>query len=172
MVSKQWQLSRRAALGGAVAIAVLPTLACSKEPSASSGQNSGGPAQPNRLPMTVHKDPGCPCCDAWANLAKQAGFSVRIVEQADMPGIKRRLGVPQTAWSCHTTEVAGLVIEGHVPLSHVEVALASRTPTLAGLAVRGMPRGSPGMEMPDGSKDAFDVLAFDKQGNTRVFAKG
>jgi hypothetical protein len=54
----------------------------------------------------------------------------------------------------------------------VQAALASRTPTLAGLAVGGMPRGSPGMEMPDGSKDAFDVLAFDKQGNTRVFAKG
>jgi hypothetical protein len=153
-------------------MAVLPTLACSKEPSTSSGRNSGGPAKANRLPMTVHKDPACPCCDAWANLAKQAGFSVRIVEQDDMTGIKRRLGVPQTAWSCHTTEVAGLVVEGHVPLLHVQAALASRTPTLAGLAVGGMPRGSPGMEMPDGSKDAFDVLAFDKQGNTRVFAKG
>jgi hypothetical protein len=159
MVSEQWQLSRRAALGGAVAMAVLPTLACSKEPSTSSNQESGRPSMASRPPMTVHKDPGCPCCD-------------QIVEQDDMPGIKRRLGVPHTAWSCHTTEVAGLAIEGHVPLLHVQEALASRTPTIAGLAVRGMPRGSPGMEMPDGSKDAFDVLAFDKHGNTRVFAKG
>lgn len=89
-----------------------------------------------------------------------------------MPAIKRRLGVPESDWSCHTTEVAGLAIEGHVPLVQVQAALAQRTPTLGGLAVRGMPRGSPGMEMPDGTKDAFDVLAFDKQGNTLVFAKG
>lgn len=119
--------------------------------------------------MTVYRDPSCGCCEAWAEIARKAGFAVTVVDRPDMAAVKRQHGVPDALRSCHTAVVAGYAIEGHVPLAHVERLLATRPAGLRGIAVAGMPRGSPGMEMPDGSADPFEVIAFDKAGRTTRF---
>lgn len=127
-------------------------------------------AQP--MPMIVYRDPSCGCCEAWAKLAQESGYKVSLIDRDDMPAIKRKHGVPQSLASCHTALVGGYAIEGHVPLADVARLLNERTPGIKGIAVPGMPRGSPGMEMPDGAKDAFEVIAFDGAGTTRSFNVG
>jgi hypothetical protein len=119
--------------------------------------------------MIVYRDPSCGCCEAWAELAKQHGFAVQVINHPDMAGLKRSKGVPDQLASCHTALINGYVIEGHVPFDAVERLLASSPADLAGVAVPGMPRGSPGMEMPDGTRDAFEVIAFAKDGRTKLF---
>lgn len=119
--------------------------------------------------MLVYRDPSCGCCEAWAELAKQRGFTVKVVDHPDMPALKRTNGVPDQLASCHTAIIGGYVVEGHVPFEAVERLLASKPADLIGIAVPGMPRGSPGMEMPDGSRDDFQVIAFAKDGGTRPF---
>ena len=119
--------------------------------------------------ITVTKDPSCGCCDAWADHLKANGFAVTIVEDAKINRLKARLGVPSALASCHTAEVDGYVIEGHVPAGAIRRLLAQR-PKAKGLAVPGMPIGSPGMEVPGQKPQAYDVVAFDKQGQTKVFA--
>ena len=86
-----------------------------------------------------------------------------------MPSIKRQYGVPEQLASCHTAIVGGYAIEGHVPLADVERLLKDRPAGIKGIAVPGMPRGSPGMEMPDGARDQFDVIAFNADGKAAVF---
>lgn len=119
--------------------------------------------------MTVYRDPSCGCCEAWAELAKQRGFAVQVVDHPDMAGLKQSKGVPGQLASCHTALVGDYVVEGHVPFEAVERLLASRPVDIVGIAVPGMPRGSPGMEMPDDSRDPFDVIAFTKDGRAAVF---
>ena len=161
-------LSRRdlvAALAGLSAIAIA---GCSRSPTSNaSGSNVAAVARP--ASMTVYRDPSCGCCEAWAEIARQAGYQVSVVDRSDMPAIKTRLAVPEALVSCHTTTVSGYALEGHVPLEDVARLLADQPKGIRGLAVAGMPRGSPGMEMPDGAKDAFQVMAFDAAGNTSVF---
>ena len=120
--------------------------------------------------MIVYRDPSCGCCEAWAQLARQAGFGARVIDEPDMPAIKRRLGVPEALASCHTAVVDDFVLEGHVPFAQIERLLRTRPPGVKGIGVPGMPAGSPGMEMPDGRRDEFDVLAFDGAGRTFVFS--
>lgn len=122
--------------------------------------------------MTVYRDPSCGCCEAWAGIARTAGYQVALIDHPDMAAIKRQHGVPGPLQSCHTTIVEGYAIEGHVPLGDVDRLLTERPAGVKGLAVPGMPRGSPGMEMPDGSKDRFQVLAFDAAGRTSMFSAG
>jgi hypothetical protein len=119
--------------------------------------------------MTVFRDPSCGCCESWAQIAREAGHSVDLRDDQDMQGVKRRLGVPEELASCHTTEVGGLVIEGHVPLEDVARLLRERPKGIKGIAVAGMPLGSPGMEVPDGTKQPFQVIAFFDGGRTSVF---
>ena len=119
--------------------------------------------------MTVYRDPSCGCCGAWADLARQAGYQVNVVNHPDMPAIKLQHGVPEEIGSCHTTVVGGYVVEGHVPLSDVDQLLKERPAAITGIAVAGMPRGSPGMETPDGTKDSFQVMAFAPSGKVRVY---
>ena len=119
--------------------------------------------------MMVYRDPSCGCCEAWTDLARQAGYQVELVDHPDMPAIKRRYGVPDELASCHTAIVGGYAIEGHVPLEEIARLLKERPSIIRGIAVPGMPRGSPGMEMPDGLKDRFRVMAFDASGKSRVF---
>jgi hypothetical protein len=119
--------------------------------------------------MTIYRDPGCGCCGNWAELARRAGFATTIVNSQDMPGVKRRLGVPERLAACHTTVVGGYVIEGHVPLDRVARLLERRPRGVRGLAVPGMPLGSPGMEVPGGARQAFQVFAFDAAGRTTAF---
>lgn len=119
--------------------------------------------------MTVFRDPSCNCCEAWAEIARKSGYKVDLRDDQDMPAVKRRLGVPEELASCHTAEVGGMVIEGHVPLEEVAQLLRERPKGIRGIAVPGMPVGSPGMETPDGRKQPFQVIAFDASGKTRVF---
>lgn len=127
-------------------------------------------AQPSGGTITVLKDPGCGCCEAWADTLRAAGFSV-TVEEADSDTMARaRIAgrVPQDLYGCHTGRIGELVIEGHVPAADI-LRLAAEAPDAAGLAVPGMPMGSPGMEM-NGMRDAFDVVLWRQNGMTEVFA--
>lgn len=108
---------------------------------------------------TVHKDPSCTCCRAWIEHLRNAGYRAEVVLEADVEPVKRRLGVPERLWSCHTAEIGGYVIEGHVPASAIARLLSER-PTFRGLSVPGMPIGSPGMEVPGQAPEIYDVVAF------------
>jgi hypothetical protein len=126
-------------------------------------------ATPSALPaMTIYRDPGCGCCGNWAALARRAGFAARVIDSADMPGIKRRLGVPRSLEACHTAVVGGYVIEGHVPFDRIARLLERHPRGIRGLAVPGMPLGSPGMEVPGAPREPFQVFAFDAAGHTTV----
>ena len=131
---------------------------------------SGAAPGSARPAMIVHKDPNCGCCKSWAEIAHKAGYPVRLADEADMAAVKTRLGVPAELASCHTTEVGGLLVEGHVPLDVVDRVLRQPVPGLRGLAVPGMPAGSPGMEMPDGRRDAYQVVGFFADGRMDVLA--
>ena len=118
--------------------------------------------------LSITKDPSCGCCGAWADLAIKAGFKVEITETADYEGMKRAGRVPEHLWSCHTALIDGSVIEGHVPFAAIR-QLQKQRPDIIGIAVPGMPEGSPGM---GGGVDASaDVLAWGgSAGDGRPFA--
>lgn len=118
---------------------------------------------------TVYKQVGCGCCSIWAEQLRKLGFKVSAMEVPDLPRIKQTYGVPAAAHTCHTALIDGYVFEGHVPLDLVQKVLEER-PKIAGLAVPGMPLGSPGMEM-GSRKDPYDVIAFDREGKTSIYAK-
>ncbi|WP_309672831.1 DUF411 domain-containing protein [Gemmatimonas sp.] len=119
-------------------------------------------------PMTVYKDPNCGCCTEWVSHVKKAGFVVTVRDTADMSSVKASFGVPSALESCHTARVGAYAIEGHVPADLIQKLLREQ-PVARGLAVPGMPMGSPGMEQ-GSQKDAYDVVLFDKAGKTRVYA--
>lgn len=119
-------------------------------------------------PVEVFKNPSCGCCGAWVDHLKQAGFQVKVTEVSDTAVVRKQHGLAEKFGSCHTAIVAGYVIEGHVPAKEIKRLLVSRI-TALGLAVPGMPVGSPGMES-GGHQDAYQVLLIDKQGRDRVFA--
>ena len=116
--------------------------------------------------VTVYKDPNCGCCAAWVDHLKANGFSVTVHDVKDMAPHKKRLGVPERLASCHTAVVDSYTVEGHVPASEIKRLLAER-PRGKGLAVPGMPEGSPGMET--GKRDPYDVLLFDTDGKATVY---
>ena len=113
-----------------------------------------------RPTITVSKDPNCECCTGWVEHLRRNGFIATVVETADLQAIKMRLGVPAELASCHTAEIAGYVIEGHVPAQAIRRLIAER-PDALGLAVPGMPVGSPGME--GGTPEIYDVILFGKR---------
>lgn len=121
--------------------------------------------------IQVYKSPTCGCCKAWVDHIRAAGFQAEVfdVSDADLQARKAKLGVGPKLASCHTAVVNGYVVEGHVPAADIERMLREK-PAIAGLAAPGMPMGSPGMEMPGGRADSYDVVAFTKAGTTRVFA--
>lgn len=107
--------------------------------------------------MTIYKDPNCGCCNLWAKSMETEGFKVERVNTDDLPGIKKRFGVPAEVEGCHTATVEGYFLDGHVPLEAVRKLLAEK-PVIAGLAVPGMPAGSLGMgNDPSASYDVFAV---------------
>ncbi|HEX3160050.1 MAG TPA: DUF411 domain-containing protein [Gemmatimonadaceae bacterium] len=118
--------------------------------------------------MVLYKSPSCGCCKAWQDHVQKAGFVVEAHDVPDVDPYKAKHGVPLLLSSCHTGIVGGYAIEGHVPADLIQKLLKER-PKVVGLAVPGMPMGSPGMEGP--TKDAYDVLAFTKDGKTSVYAK-
>jgi hypothetical protein len=128
------------------------------------------PSLATELPtVEVFKSPTCACCTAWIDHLKASGFTVKVDEVADPAATRRKFGLPDKFGSCHTGIVNGYVLEGHVPAADVKRLLATK-PKAVGLAVPGMPVGSPGMEYGDRS-DAFDVLLVDKSGRATVFTK-
>lgn len=121
------------------------------------------------LPVVeVFRNPSCGCCGAWAEHLQAAGFDVKITAVEDTSVVRKRHGLPERLRSCHTAVVAGYVVEGHVPANDIKKLLAMR-PLAIGLAVPGMPAGSPGMEA-GSRRDRYQVLLVDKQGREQVFA--
>ncbi len=117
--------------------------------------------------LDVYKTPTCGCCSKWVEQMEASGFTAKATNMPDVGPIKEKNKVPARLASCHTTLVGGYVIEGHVPAADIKRLLKEK-PAIVGLAAPGMPAGSPGMDVPN--SPAFDVIAFDKDGKTRVWA--
>ena len=117
--------------------------------------------------VMVYKSPTCGCCSKWVTHLEEAGFTVKTQDVDNVAPIKQRFGLPAQMGSCHTAIVDGYVVEGHVPADVVKRMLEEK-PDIAGIAVPGMPIGSPGMEQGD-RVDSYDILTFDAQGNTTVY---
>ena len=120
---------------------------------------------------TVHvvKGRGCGCCTVWADILKSEGFQVTQdeVHPADLTKLKIAKGIPQNMASCHTAEINGYVIEGHVPAADIRRLIAEK-PDALGLAVPGMPYGSPGMG-PEDKREAYEVFVIRRDGTSEVF---
>ncbi len=117
--------------------------------------------------VDIYKDPTCGCCALWVAHMKAQGFVTTVTDARDIAAIKTKYHVPNQLRSCHTALVGGYVLEGHVPATDVQRLLKQR-PVVVGLAVPGMPVGSPGMEGPNGRP--YDVLTFDAAGKTTVYS--
>ena len=129
------------------------------------------PQEPDPLPaVTVYKSPSCGCCGKWVEHMRESGFEVKTMDMPDVRPMKKQLGVPQDLAACHTAYVGGYVVEGHVPADVVKKFLDEH-PDVTGLAVPGMPVGSPGMEMGGSRSESYNVLTFDEQGHREVFAR-
>ena len=116
--------------------------------------------------IKVYKSPSCGCCGRWTEYLKQNGFRPEVVDMDDISAIKRVAQVPDDLVSCHTAVVERYVVEGHVPVEAIRKMLSER-PKIIGIAVPGMPSGSPGM--PGGTRERFDVVAFARKGKQRLF---
>lgn len=121
-----------------------------------------------RPEIAVYKSPNCGCCGDWVDHLKANGFEVDVTDTNDLNSIKVEAGLTRELAACHTAFVDGYVIEGHVPATDIH-RLLDQAPQAHGLSVPGMPMGSPGMEIGD-RKDNYQVLLFNKAGQTRVFA--
>ena len=121
--------------------------------------------------IVVHRDPGCGCCAKWAaQLRQQFGRSVRMVDDSNRAAFKTSRGVPAKLSSCHTAVIDGYVFEGHVPFADIKRLLAQRPKGVTGLAVAGMPLGSPGMEVSGVTAQPFQVIAFGPAGQS-IYAR-
>jgi hypothetical protein len=119
--------------------------------------------------VVVHKSPSCGCCKVWVEHMQTHGFPVKVQDTDNLGPIKERVGVPYSLGSCHTAEVGGYFIEGHVPAADVQRLLTEK-PKGKGLTVPGMPVGSPGMEMGD-RVDPYEVLLVHEDGTTSVYSR-
>ena len=128
-------------------------------------------SQPDTLPeVVVYKTPTCGCCAKWVDHLKEAGFEVDTNDMESLATIKKQFGVSSQNQSCHTAIVGGYVVEGHVPADVVRRMLTEK-PDIVGIAVPGMPIGSPGMEVEGRPAERYQVIAFDKAGNNTVYAQ-
>ena len=147
-------MSRRALIAGGLALA------------AGLVSRAGAAGKPA---VMVYKSPTCGCCKLWVTHLEKNGFPVKSEDLDNLAQIKKRHGVPDAMASCHTALVDGYVVEGHVPADLIDRLLRER-PSVAGIAVPGMPIGSPGMEVPGRPADRYQILTFDRSGATTVFA--
>lgn len=156
--------------GGSVVAANDPTAAIEHSAGvngATTAARSGG-ALGAPVSIKVYKDANCGCCAKWADHLTANGFKVETMDMPDLSLIKQKYGVKDELQSCHTAIVNGYVVEGHVPADVIRKMLKDK-PAIVGLAVPGMPMGSPGMEGP--TRERYDVLTFDRAGRTSIYAK-
>ena len=156
----------------AIAVIALLLGGCSAAGSAGSPADGAraADAAASALPLlTVRKHPSCGCCSVWIEHVREAGFQVQAHDVEDMAAAKAAAGVPGAMASCHTAEVGGYFIEGHVPAPDIARLLRER-PAARGLAVPGMPLGSPGMEHPDGIQQPYTVWLVLEDGSTQEFS--
>ena len=143
------QLTRRGALLGAAA---LTSLAC------------GGRASAAPLHIAVTKGPGCECCDGWAKHLRANGYAVSVTESDELDSVKEKLGIPADLRTCHTGQIGSYLLEGHVPAAAVAYLLREKPDGMTGLAVPGMPIGSPGMEVKGAQPQEYSVILFGSAG--------
>lgn len=120
--------------------------------------------------ITVHRDAYCGCCHAWVEHLRAEGFQVEDRVEEDMSPVKQRLGIMPEHASCHTAEIAGYVVEGHVPAADIRRLLRER-PDIRGLTLPGMPLGSPGMEVEGMAPEPYTVLAIGRDGQAAAYAE-
>jgi len=120
------------------------------------------------IDITVYKDPACGCCKLWVEHLRTHSFAVTVHETGDMDPVKQQFAIPEALQSCHTATIGGYVIEGHVPAQDIRRLLSER-PKARGLAVPGMPAGSPGMET-EALAEHYDVLLFADSGDPKIFS--
>jgi hypothetical protein len=126
---------------------------------------------PKVYDMKVSRDDGCTCCTAWADVMEKSGrFRVTLFDAGDAPEFKRSVGVPRGMGACHTAMIGNYVFEGHVPAEDILRFMEEKPAGVLGLVVPGMPRGSAGMDQPNGAKDTFIVYAFKTGGATTEYA--
>ena len=142
-------------IGGAATLAFLPAAAGAAAPAG----------------YVMWRDPGCGCCLEWAKRIEAAfGRKLPVVNTPNMAAVKKAQGVPAALHSCHTAIIQGVVVEGHVPPEDIKRLIASRRRDVKGLAVPGMPAGSPGMDVGHSHRQRYQVFAFDGAGRRSVFA--
>ena len=170
-------MSRKIALVGPLVALVLAAAGCSSA-SKTGTVADGAPAAASPAAATenqfqsvlvVHKNESCGCCGEWVKYMQRAGFKVEVHNESNLDEVKTRLGVPAAKGSCHTAEIEGYLIEGHVPVEDIRRLLSER-PDARGLVLAGMPAGSPGMEMADGHADAFTVELVNRDGSTQPYS--
>ena len=123
-----------------------------------------------RPQLTVYKSATCGCCRNWVEHMKANGFDVKAIDVDDIDAVKRERGVPASAASCHTGIVNGYFVEGHVPADAV-LRMLKEKPAIAGIAVPGMPVGSPGMEVPSGQTQPYAIVSVDRSGKTAIYER-
>ncbi len=162
-----------------LAFAAISLSACTKEEAqsavaANDGQVIEAPAamaaaaDSTAMAMTVYKDPNCGCCAKWVEHAKAHGFTVTTMDMPNLSMVKQKYGIGPEIQSCHTAVVGDYAFEGHVP-ADVILKMLKEKPSISGLAVPGMPIGSPGME--GATRERYDILTFDRAGRTTVYAQ-
>ena len=149
-------LSRRRTLAGGAAVAAIAGLRAASATEA--------------VHISVMKGPNCSCCDGWAKHLKDAGYSVSVVESAALNSLKAKLGVPADLRTCHTAQIGQYVLEGHVPALAIKYLLQQKPEGVTGLAVPGMPIGSPGMEVEGAALEEYSVIVFAPTGR-RVWSR-
>jgi hypothetical protein len=153
---RAWVAAMGRTLAGAAALGVMVPRAA----------RAGGDA----VPLTVYKDPSCGCCTKWIEHLRASGLRPTVHDRTDMDALKDGLGVPAALRSCHTAVAGKYVVEGHVPAADITRLIKTAPKGVIGIAVPGMPAGSPGMEM-GGRIDRYDVIAFSANGATTTFAR-
>lgn len=151
--------------------AAIPAAGPGHDATVATTTDGANPAHATDLPVLhVHKTPTCGCCGAWVDHMRAAGFHVRVEEHQDLEPVRQQLGVPYGKGSCHTAQIGGYFVEGHVPANDVKRLLDER-PRARGLVVPGMPMGSPGMETPDGRVQPYTVERVEPDGTTTAYAR-
>ena len=161
-------VSGSAVSGSAVSAPVVFVPASPVSSQSEASQPSASPRSEASASLVVYKTPTCGCCKAWVEHLEQNGFKPKVMDMPDLSAVKAMYGIAPQLQSCHTAVVGDYTIEGHVPADLI-IKMINEKPAIAGLAVPGMPAGSPGME--GATKERYDVLTFDRAGRTTVYAQ-